>query len=192
MREATIVRNTLETNINLKLNIDGSRDITIESGVGFFDHMLKAMAFYAGFDLDISCEGDLYVDSHHTLEDIGIALGSALKEALGEKKGITRFSSTITPMDESLALVAIDISNRPFLVENLDFRSHRIGTMDTQDFKEFFRGLAYSAGITLHIDLMRGENDHHKIEAVFKGLGRALKEAITIEGSEVISTKGVL
>src|SRR5699024_947749 len=103
MREVTIVRNTLETNINLKLNIDGSRDITIESGVGFFDHMLKAMAFYAGFDLDISCEGDLYVDSHHTLEDIGIALGSALKEALGEKKGITRFSSTITPMDESLA-----------------------------------------------------------------------------------------
>ena len=192
MREATVVRKTLETKIKLKLNLDGSRKITINSGVGFFDHMLNAMSFYAGFDLDVSCQGDLYVDTHHTLEDIGITLGSALKEALGEKKGIRRFSSTITPMDESLALVAIDISNRPFLVENLDFSSDRIGNMDTQDFKEFFRGFAYSAGITLHIDLMRGENDHHKIEAVFKGLGRALKEAISIESSEIISTKGVL
>lgn len=192
MRKAQVNRDTLETKIDLSLNIDGSRNININSGVGFFDHMLKAMAFYAGFDLDIVCEGDLYVDSHHTLEDIGLSLGSALKEALGDKKGIRRFSSTITPMDESLALVAIDISNRPFLVDNLSFSSDRIGTMDTQDFKEFFRGFAYSAGITLHIDLMRGENDHHKIEAVFKGLGRALKEAITIEDSGVISTKGVL
>lgn len=193
MREATIVRNTLETNIETKLNIDGSRQITIDTGVGFFDHMLNAMAFYADFNLEINCQGDLYVDTHHTLEDVGIGLGSALKEALGDKKGITRFSSTITPMDESLALVSIDISNRPFLVENLNFRSNRIGTMDTQDFKEFLRGFAYSAGITLHIDIMRGENDHHKIEAVFKGLGRALKEAVAVEGNdEVISTKGVL
>jgi imidazoleglycerol-phosphate dehydratase len=150
------------------------------------------MAFYAGFDLDVKCEGDLYVDSHHTLEDIGLSMGAAFKEALGDKKGIRRFSSTITPMDESLALVAIDISNRAFLVENLSFSSDRIGTMDTQDFKEFFRAFAFSAGITLHIDLMRGENDHHKIEAVFKGLGRALREAVTIEDSGVISTKGVL
>lgn len=192
MRQARISRNTLETKIELSLNLDGSREIEVDTGVGFFDHMLRAMAFYAGFDLDVKCEGDLYVDSHHTLEDIGLSMGAAFKEALGDKKGIRRFSSTITPMDESLALVAIDISNRPFLVENLSFSSDRIGTMDTQDFKEFFRAFAFSAGITLHIDLMRGENDHHKIEAVFKGLGRALREAVTIEDSGVISTKGVL
>ncbi|MFY9213625.1 MAG: imidazoleglycerol-phosphate dehydratase HisB [Tissierellaceae bacterium] len=192
MRQARISRNTLETKIELSLNLDGSREIEVDTGVGFFDHMLRAMAFYAGFDLDVKCEGDLYVDSHHTLEDIGLSMGAAFKEALGDKKGIRRFSSTITPMDESLALVAIDISNRAFLVENLSFSSDRIGTMDTQDFKEFFRAFAFSAGITLHIDLMRGENDHHKIEAVFKGLGRALREAVTIEDSGVISTKGVL
>lgn len=192
MRQARISRNTLETKIELSLNLDGSREIEVDTGVGFFDHMLRAMAFYAGFDLDVKCEGDLYVDSHHTLEDIGLSMGAAFKEALGDKKGIRRFSSTITPMDESLALVAIDISNRAFLVENLSFSSDRIGTMDTQDFKEFFRAFALSAGITLHIDLMRGENDHHKIEAVFKGLGRALREAVTIEDSGVISTKGVL
>ncbi len=192
MRQAKISRNTLETKIELSLNLDGSREIEVDTGVGFFDHMLRAMAFYAGFDLDVKCEGDLYVDSHHTLEDIGLSMGAAFKEALGDKKGIRRFSSTITPMDESLALVAIDISNRAFLVENLSFSSDRIGTMDTQDFKEFFRAFAFSAGITLHIDLMRGENDHHKIEAVFKGLGRALREAVTIEDSGVISTKGVL
>ena len=157
MRQARISRNTLETKIELSLNLDGSREIEVDTGVGFFDHMLRAMAFYAGFDLDVKCEGDLYVDSHHTLEDIGLSMGAAFKEALGDKKGIRRFSSTITPMDESLALVAIDISNRAFLVENLSFSSDRIGTMDTQDFKEFFRAFAFSAGITLHIDLMRGK-----------------------------------
>ncbi len=192
MRQSIVNRNTLETSIELELNVDGNKDIYIDTGIGFFDHMLKAVAFYAEFDLNLRCDGDLEVDSHHTVEDIGLVLGSALKEAIGDRKGITRFSSTITPMDESLALVAIDISNRPFIVDNLSFNSHRIGSMDTQDFKEFFRAFAFSAGITLHIDIMRGENDHHKIEAVFKGLGRALKEALTIKGHEVISTKGVL
>ncbi len=192
MRKATINRDTLETKINLTLNLDGNRDIDVDTKVGFFDHMLTAMAFYAGFDLDIKCDGDLEVDTHHTLEDVGLTYGAAIKEALGDKKGIVRFSQTITPMDESLALVAIDISNRPYLVENLSFRSQRIGSMDTQDFREFFQALAVSAGITLHIDVMRGENDHHKIEAVFKGLGRALKEAVKIEGSDTVSTKGVL
>ena len=192
MRKANVSRNTLETKIDLKLDIDGSREISINSGIGFFDHMVKAMAFYANFDLNIDCKGDLHVDTHHTVEDIGLSLGEAFKEALGDKKGITRFASPITPMDESLVLVAIDISNRPYLVENLEFKSERIGDMENQCFKEFFHGFAMAAGITLHIDIMRGENDHHKIEAVFKGLGRAIREAVCIVGSEVVSTKGVL
>lgn len=192
MRQSKINRKTLETDIELELILDGSSDISIDTGIGFFDHMVKAMAFYASFDLKLRCKGDLEVDSHHSVEDVGLVFGAALKEALGDRKGIVRFSSTITPMDESLALVAIDISNRPFLVDNLSFISDKIGSMDTQDFREFFRAFAISAGITLHIDSIRGENDHHKIEAVFKGLGRALKEALAIKGNEIISTKGVL
>lgn len=192
MRKVKLNRSTSETQIDLDLNIDGNREISIETGVGFFDHMLKAMSFYADFDLKLACRGDLEVDSHHTLEDVGLVLGTALKEALGDRKGIVRFASTITPMDEALALVAIDISNRPYLLDNLSFKSEKIGNMDSQDFKEFFRGFAFSAGITLHIDIMRGENDHHKIEAVFKGLGRALKDGIRIEGNDIVSTKGVL
>lgn len=192
MRQASIKRETLETNIDLKLNIDGNKEISIETGIGFLDHMLRSMSFYAGFDLDLKCKGDLEVDAHHTVEDVGIVYGSALKEALGDRKGIRRFASTITPMDEAMVLVAIDISNRPFIVDNLSFFSHKIGGVDSQDFKEFFRAFAFASGITLHIDVMRGENDHHKIEAVFKGLGRALKEGIIIESNQVISTKGVL
>lgn len=192
MRKAKIDRDTLETKISLDLNIDGSGKIDIKSGIGFFDHMLKAMAFYAKFDLRVECDGDLEVDTHHTVEDIGLTLGAAFKEALGDKKGITRFASPIIPMDESLVLVAIDISNRPFLVENLSFTCDKIGDMETQSFKEFFHGFAMAAGITIHIDVMRGQNDHHKIEAVFKALGRAIREAIVIVGTEVVSTKGVL
>lgn len=192
MRKSKLSRDTLETKINLNLNIDGSGKTNINSGIGFFDHMLKALAFYAKFDLDIDCDGDTYVDTHHTVEDIGLTLGAAFKEALGDKKGIVRFASPITPMDESLVLVAIDISNRPFLVENLDFRAERLGDMETQSFREFFHGFAMAASITIHIDVMRGKNDHHIIEAVFKGLGRAIKEAICIVGDEVVSTKGVL
>lgn len=192
MREAKINRTTLETKIDLNLKLDGSGIININSGIGFFDHMLKAMAFYAGFDLEVLCQGDLHVDTHHTVEDIALSLGAAFKEALGDKKGIERFASPITPMDESLALVSIDISNRPYLVENLSFSSEKIGDMQTQCFKEFFHAFAMAAAITLHIDLMRGENDHHKIEAVFKGLGRAIKEAICVVGDQVVSTKGVL
>ena len=192
MRTANIIRKTKETSIELSLDLDGTGKIKINSGIGFFDHMLTALSFYGGFDLDLSCQGDLEVDSHHSAEDIGIVLGGAIKEALGDRKGIKRFSSTITPMDESLALVAIDISNRPFLVENLAFKRENIGNMSTEDFKEFFRAFAMSSGITLHIDLMRGENDHHKIEAVFKGLGMAVREAVQIVGEDVVSTKGVL
>ncbi|MCK9443944.1 MAG: imidazoleglycerol-phosphate dehydratase HisB [Tissierellaceae bacterium] len=192
MRQSKVIRNTKETKIELKLNIDGTGSTNIDTGIGFFDHMLTAMCFYAGFDLELRCDGDLHVDTHHTVEDIGLSLGKALKECLGDKKGIKRFSSTITPMDESLALVAIDISNRPFLVENMEFKKEKIGTMDSEDFKEFLRAFAFSSSITLHIDLMRGENDHHKVEAVFKGLGRALKEAVEIVDNRVVSTKGVL
>lgn len=192
MRTANIIRKTRETSIELSLDLDGTGKIKINSGIGFFDHMLTALSFYGGFDLDLSCQGDLEVDSHHSAEDIGIVLGGAIKEALGDRKGIKRFSSTITPMDESLALVAIDISNRPFLVENLAFKRENIGNMSTEDFKEFFRAFAMTSGITLHIDLMRGENDHHKIEAVFKGLGMAVREAVQIVGEDVVSTKGVL
>lgn len=192
MRQAKLSRNTLETEINLNLNIDGRGQTNIDSGIGFFDHMLKAMAFYAGFDLDIQCQGDLYVDTHHTVEDIGLSLGQAFKEALGDKKGIVRFASPITPMDESLVLVAIDLSNRPFLVENMEFRAEKLGDMESQSFREFFHGFAMAASITIHIDVMRGLNDHHKIEAVFKGLGRAIREAVRVVGNEVVSTKGVL
>jgi imidazoleglycerol-phosphate dehydratase len=192
MREARIDRKTLETEISLRLGLEGDSKIVLNTGIGFLDHMLKAMAFYAGFDLELSCIGDLEVDNHHSVEDIGLSLGAALKEALGDKQGIGRFSSTITPMDEALAMVALDISNRPYLVENLNFSRERLGAMETQDFKEFFRAFAFSAGITLHINLMAGENDHHKIEAVFKGLGRALKEAVALGDRGVVSTKGVL
>lgn len=192
MRKASVTRKTGETSIELTLNLEGSGDQKIGSGIGFLDHMLRTLSFYAGFDLHLSCRGDLEVDSHHSAEDMGLVLGAALREALGDKKGIKRFSSTVTPMDESLVLVAVDISNRPFLVENLTFNRENIGGMATEDFKEFFRAFAVSSRITLHIDLMRGENDHHKIEAVFKGLGRALKEAVEVVGEDVVSTKGVL
>ncbi len=192
MKKARMSRKTKETNIDLSLNLDGTGEVNVKSGIGFFDHMLNSLIFYAGFDLELLCEGDLYVDSHHTVEDIGLVMGAAFKEALKDKKGIARFASTVTPMDESLVLVAIDISSRPFLVENLSFKSEKIGTMNSEDFKEFFRAFAFSGGITLHIDLIRGENDHHKIEAVFKGLGRALKKAVRLVGNDVTSTKGVL
>lgn len=192
MRAAKIVRETSETQINLSLQLDGRANLSIRSGIGFFDHMLEALAFHGGFDLDLKCEGDLHVDSHHVVEDVGLCLGAAFKEALGNKTGIQRFASTITPMDESLVLVAIDISKRPYLVENLRFNSSRLGRMETENIKEFLRAFAMSAGITLHIDLMRGENDHHKAEAVFKGLGRALKEACRLVGTGIVSTKGVL
>lgn len=192
MREAKINRSTLETKIELDLKLDGCGSININSGIGFFDHMLKAMAFYAGFDLELSCKGDLYVDTHHSVEDIGLSLGAAFKEALGNKKGIQRFASPITPMDESLVLVAIDISNRPFFLGDFKFNCEKIGDMETQCFKEFFHAFAMAAAITIHINVMRGENDHHMIEAVFKGLGRAIKEAVCIVSSEVVSTKGVL
>lgn len=192
MRKSSLRRTTNETDIFIELNLDGSGIAEIETGVGFLNHMLNLFAFHGGFDLKIKCTGDLLVDTHHTSEDIGIALGQAFKEALGDKKGIERYGFFLLPMDEAMARVAVDFSGRPFLVYNIDFRRNELGSMATEDFKEFFKGFVNNSLSTLHIELLYGENDHHKIEAVFKGFGRALKVAAKITSDSLQSTKGVL
>ena len=192
MRIGKVQRVTKETEILAEINIDGKGKSSIESGIGFLDHMLELFAFHGKFILKLCCNGDLNVDSHHTVEDIGIAIGTAIKEALGDNKGIKRYSSLSIPMDESLCNIALDISNRAYLVFNLKFGRENIGTIATEDFREFFRALASSWGVTLHIDVPYGENDHHKIEAVFKAFGRALREAVEIVSNEIPSSKGVL
>ncbi len=192
MRTAKIERKTSETDILVDINIDGKGQNHISTGIGFFDHMLHLMAFHGCFDLKVICQGDLYVDDHHCVEDIGIVLGQGFYEALGDRKGIKRYSSFHIPMDEALCLVTVDISGRPYLIFNFDFEIERLGNMSTQNFKEFFRAFAYNAGITLHINLLYGENDHHKIEAVFKAFSRALKEASKIVSEDIPSSKGIL
>ena len=192
MRKGIVIRNTLETKIKVEINLDGSGEAKIDTGVGFLDHMLTLMAFHGKFDLTILAKGDLCVDDHHTIEDIGICLGEAFKEAIGDRRGIRRYSTVYIPMDESLAYTSVDISNRPYLVFNVDFTSEKIGNMSTQMFKEFFRAFVNESRITLHINLLYGENDHHKIEAVFKSFARALKEGSEIISKEVSSSKGVL
>ena len=173
MRKGIVIRNTLETKIKVEINLDGSGEAKIDTGVGFLDHMLTLMAFHGKFDLTILAKGDLCVDDHHTIEDIGICLGEAFKEAIGDRRGIRRYSTVYIPMDESLAYTSIDISNRPYLVFNVNFSYEKIGSMSTQMFKEFFRAFVNESRITLHINLLYGENDHHKIEAVFKSFTRA-------------------
>jgi imidazoleglycerol-phosphate dehydratase len=192
MRKAEINRETLETNISLKLNLDGTGESNINTGIGFLDHMLTLLSFHSGIDLDIRCTGDLFVDDHHSVEDIGLAFGKAFKKALGDKKGIKRYASLYIPMDESLCRVALDISNRPTIVYKVDFSREKIGNIDTQNFKEFLKSFTNEACVTLHIEVLYGENDHHKIEAVFKALARALKEAIIVISNELPSSKGVL
>ena len=192
MRKGIVIRNTLETKIKVEINLDGSGEAKIDTGVGFLDHMLTLMAFHGKFDLTILAKGDLCVDDHHTIEDIGICLGEAFKEAIGDRRGIRRYSTVYIPMDESLAYTSIDISNRPYLVFNVNFSDEKIGNMSTQMFKEFFRAFVNESRITLHINLLYGENDHHKIEAVFKSFTRALKEGSEIISKEVSSSKGVL
>ena len=192
MRKGIVIRNTLETKIKVEINLDGSGEAKIDTGVGFLDHMLTLMAFHGKFDLTILAKGDLCVDDHHTIEDIGICLGEAFKEAIGDRRGIRRYSTVYIPMDESLAYTSIDISNRPYLVFNVNFSYEKIGSMSTQMFKEFFRAFVNESRITLHINLLYGENDHHKIEAVFKSFTRALKEGSEIISKEVSSSKGVL
>lgn len=192
MRTAQCHRKTLETDIKVSVNIDGTGLSEISTGIGFMDHMLTLLAFHSKMDLTINCDGDLEVDGHHTIEDLGLLLGSTLKEALGDKKGIERYGSSFLPMDETLARVVLDISGRPILVYNVTFERLDLGALDVQNIKEFFKSLSQTLGLTLHLEILYGENDHHKAEALFKGFGRALKDAVRITGTGVSSTKGVL
>ena len=193
-RRAEIVRKTNETDVSLTFFIDGKGTSNITTGIGFLDHMLTLFARHGMFDLDLNASGDLDVDSHHTVEDIGIVLGHAIKEALGDKKSISRYGTSFVPMDEALAMVSLDISGRPFLVFDAEFSNDRVGEMDTELFEEFFRAVAFNAGITLHIKVLHGGNNHHIIEAAFKAFGRALAEAVAINDriDGVLSTKGIL
>ena len=190
-RTAAVERNTKETQIKVSLNLDGG-EVQVSTGIGFFDHMLTAFGFYAGIGLEVSARGDLYVDGHHTVEDTGIVLGQALKEALGDRKGIRRFGSAYVPMDEALTFTALDFSNRPYLVFDAPMPQERIGDYDACLTLEFMRALAHNAGITLHQKCFYGANAHHITEGLFKSLGLALKDAVRIEGTAVTSTKGVL
>lgn len=192
MRTAKIERKSSETDILVEINIDGRGKNEIDTGIGFLDHMLHLMAFHGRFDLKVVCQGDLHIDDHHTVEDIGICLGQGFYQAIGDRKGIKRYANVHIPMDEALCLASIDISNRPYLVFNMDFKSGRLGTMSTENFEEFFRAFAFNAGLTLHINLLYGENDHHKIEAGFKAFARALDEASKIVSQEIASSKGIL
>ena len=195
MRSATILRDTKETKINLTINLDGSGKSKINTGVGFFDHMLTLISFHGQFDLDVECIGDLEVDSHHTVEDVGIALGQCFKVALGDKLGINRYGSFRVVMDEALVTTDLDISARAYLVYNVEVTTPILGNFETEMCEEFFRAFCYQAGITLHINKIYGKNSHHIIEAAFKSCGRALKQAIKIEAEnmgKIASTKGLL
>ena len=194
MRIGKINRATKETRVEVELNLDGAGVTEIDSGVGFFNHMLNLFAAHGQFDLKIFCAGDLEVDGHHSVEDIGITLGTALKEALGDKRGITRYGTFFLPMDETLALVSLDISGRPFLVCEVGELAPMIGNFDTQLVEEFLRAFAFNAGITLHVKIFYGKNSHHKVEAIFKALGHALRAAVTVDEKihGVPSTKGIL
>ena len=192
MRSAVIDRQTAETDIHCQLNLDGSGHCQVSTGIGFFDHMMNLFAFHGGFDLVLEADGDLDVDDHHTIEDCGIALGQAFKKALGERTGIERYGFFLLPMDESLAEISLDISGRPYLVFNCEFSRDQIGMMATEMVEEFMRAFAFNADITLHVNLRYGNNDHHKAEAIFKGLGHALKNAVTVSSDRVMSTKGML
>jgi imidazoleglycerol-phosphate dehydratase len=185
-------RTTKETTIELSLVVDGGGSASASTGIPFFDHMLEQLGKHGGFDLRIVASGDLDVDLHHTVEDVGIVLGTALKEALGDKAGVRRFASSLVPLDEALVQVALDLSGRPFLVYEVDPVVEWIGTFDPQLAEEFWRALAFAAGVTLHIRSLSGRNGHHVIEASFKGVARALRDAVRVEGSGVPSTKGTL
>ncbi len=194
MRKSNIVRKTAETDINLELNVDGSSVFKGTSGISFFDHMLELFTKHSGFDLMLECKGDLEVDFHHTVEDIGITLGQAVKDALGSKKGIKRYGFMYLPMDEALVRVCIDLSGRPFLVYNVSYLNNRTGNFDVELVEEFMRAFINSAGITLHVEMLYGKNTHHIIEAIFKGLGQSLKIAVRKDEKEtgIPSTKGCL
>lgn len=192
MRAVKLERTTNETRVDCELNLDGEGKASVDTGIGFFNHMLELLAFHSGMNLYISADGDLDVDDHHTIEDCGILLGQAMRKALGNRAGIARYGSFTLPMDETLASVDLDISGRPYLVFNCEFSRDQIGMMATEMVREFMRAFAFNAGITLHINVHYGSNDHHKAEAVFKALGRALKAAVRVSGDQIPSSKGML
>lgn len=192
MRSYQIKRKTKETDIELSLKIDGSRDIDIDTGVPFFDHMLTLFGFHAGFDLNIKCLGDLPVDDHHTVEDVGIALGQAYYQALGQFKGINRYGMCYVPMDEALARAVVDVSNRPYLFYKATYQRIEIGGLSLENVLEFFRAFVNEARINLHLEVLYGQNDHHKVESLFKAFARAIKEASMIVSNDLPSTKGML
>ena len=194
MRIGKMDRATHETQIEVGLNLDGTGKAEVTSGIGFFDHMLNLFAVHGIFDLKVVCSGDLTVDGHHSVEDIGICLGTSLKEALGDKRGIVRYGTCFLPMDESLVMVSVDISGRPFLVCDIGELAPMIGNFDTELVEEFLRAFAFNAAITLHVKVLYGKNSHHKVEAIFKALGHALKNAVTIDEKihGVLSSKGKL
>lgn len=195
MRTAAITRKTAETDIALTLRLDGAGRASVDTGVGFLDHMLTLFARHGRFDLTVTCRGDTQVDDHHSTEDIAIALGEAFREALGDKRGITRYGGMLLPMDEALVLVAADISGRGLLRFHLELPAQKVGTFDTELVEEFFTAFARTAGVTLHLRQLDGTNTHHIIEAAFKGFGRAMRQAVSLDAAaadEIPSTKGVL
>lgn len=194
MRTATVERNTKETAIRMTLELDGAGRGEIDTGIGFFDHMLEGFAKHGFFDLRAKCQGDLRVDGHHSIEDMGIVLGCAIREALGDKKGIVRYGSCMLPMDEALAMCAVDLSGRPYLVFEAPFKGQSVGAMDTQMAREFFYAVSYAAGMNLHLKVLYGENDHHMMEAMFKAFAKALDAATQYDRriTDVLSTKGAL
>ncbi len=195
MRGAKLDRKTKETEISIEINLDLNQNSNISTGIGFFNHMLELFAFHSGIYLEVKCNGDLDVDGHHSIEDIGILLGKAIKEALGNKVGINRYGDIFLPMDETLAHCSLDISGRPYLVFNVEIPCERVGQFETELTEEFFRAIAVNSGMTLHLNLEYGKNTHHIIEALFKSFGRAFKQAITINNEnkdKVMSSKGVI
>ncbi|MCW5939160.1 MAG: imidazoleglycerol-phosphate dehydratase HisB [Fimbriimonadaceae bacterium] len=191
-RSARVERKTAETSVRVALDLDGG-EVSISTGLGFFDHMLHALAKHGGFGLELSCDGDLLVDDHHTVEDTALVLGSALDQALGERRGITRFGSAYAPLDEALARAVADLSGRPFAQIDLGLRNPALGTVQSQNLAHFFQSLAMAGRLALHVDVLRGENDHHRAEAAFKATALALRQACRAEGgTEIPSTKGVL
>jgi len=194
-RTAKVERNTNETQIQVSLNLDGAGVYTIDTGIGFLDHMMEQLSRHSLMDLTVKAAGDLHIDYHHTTEDTGIAIGEAFNQALGDRKGIRRYGDALVPMDETLSRVALDCSNRPYLIWKVDFSKPKLGDMDTELFKEWFQAFAQAAGITLHVETLYGENNHHIVESCFKGLARALRAAIELDPRKldaVPSTKGVL
>ncbi|MEO9682933.1 MAG: imidazoleglycerol-phosphate dehydratase HisB [Tateyamaria sp.] len=195
MRRATLTRTTAETDISVELNLDGTGIYDNQTGVGFFDHMLDQLARHALIDMTVRCKGDLHIDDHHTVEDVGIAIGQALASAVGDKKGIQRYGSFLLAMDDALVRCALDLSGRPFLVWNVDLPTPKIGTFDTELVREFFQALSTHGGITLHVDMLHGINSHHIAEAAFKSVARSLRLALEVDprmANAIPSTKGAL